>query len=111
MKYQSKIIFNPGSKPIEFFMAHPEPYTHYSWKPGEKKSVDGFVADYILKNLNSPLKEYDAESDTARSSDVDYYEMAWGELKKLGAERGVMKVGVSKDELIEKLVELDEQGA
>jgi hypothetical protein len=110
MSFEPKILFNPKSEQTEFMYDHQV----YVFQPGEKKLMDGTVADHALRFANSGLKEYVPETDDklVSSTDVAYDKMPWREVVSLASKRGLINkdnFGVTKKELLRLLAESDAQ--
>ena len=106
MIYEPTILFNPKDRAVEFMYDR----RIYVFEPGEKKLVDGIVADHAIRFVNTGLKVYEPESDDKKveSSNVAYNKMAWGPLKKLASDRGVFEFGMKKAQIVKALIEADE---
>ena len=97
---EPRIIFNPTEKEVEFMADH----RVYVFKPGEKKTLDGFAAGVALQHTNAGLKEYSFEEDGApTSSGIAYDKMAWRKLVSIASQMGVYEVGMKRDALIKAL--------
>ena len=103
MTSEPKVIFNPKSEKVEFMYDHQS----YVFEPGEKKLMEGWVANHALMFSKTGLKEYEPEVDGLESSNVAYDKMTWKALKTLAAEKKVFKLGMKKTEVITALVEQD----
>lgn len=107
MRYEPTILFNPSDEPVEFMYDR----VIYKFQPGEKRLLDGVVADHAIRFVNTGLKVYEAGDDVeVTSSNVAYDKMGWNQLKKLAGDRGVFQLGMKKADTIKALIEADEQG-
>lgn len=113
MKFNPKLLHNPTDKVREFKCAGE---THI-FQPGEKRILDGLAADHALKEDGLGLVEFSIDnmkpevifSDKTTTTEVNYGDLPWKELVKLGSASGVFKPGMKKDALVEALRGLDEQ--
>ena len=105
MIYEPMILFNPKKDPVEFMCDH----QIYIFAPGEKRLLDGAVADHALRFANAGLKQYVPETDDAlvSSTNVAYDKMPWREVVSMGSKRKIFKPGMSKKELLRLLAESD----
>jgi hypothetical protein len=104
---EPKILYNPKDTVVEFMCGGKT----YIFQPGEKRNLEGYVADHALRFVNTGLKEYVPnfnEPEEIKSSSVAYDKMPWKKVVSIASARGVFKPGVSKKEVIAALEKLDE---
>jgi hypothetical protein len=108
MNYTPTILFNPTNRIIEFMYDHQS----YKFQPGEKKLLDGLVADHALRDMNTGLKIYVPETDDSAvsSTNVAYDKMPWKQVVSLASARGIFKPGMSKTAVLKALAETDVKG-
>jgi hypothetical protein len=103
---EPKILYNPKDSVVEFMCGGKT----FIFQPGEKRNLDGFVADHALRFVNTGLKEYiPGKDEEIKTSGVAYDTMPWKKVVSIASARGVFKPGVSKKEVIKALEELDGQ--
>ena len=96
MFYPAKILINRTGKTVEFMYDHQV----YIFKPGEKKMLDGVVADHALRFVNTGLEEYtEAMAAPDRKPQKDFSKLSWRELVSLAKGKGY-KVGMKKKDII-----------
>ena len=108
--YQPKVLYNPKSEKVEFMCEN----RIFTFQPGEKQMLDGFVAYHALKEVNTGLLEYIPDEKgnmPVTSGNVAYEKMPWRRLVSLGADRGIFRPGIRREELVQALNDLDEQEA
>ena len=93
MIYKDKVLINRTGKKVEFMHAH----RLYTFEPGEKKLLDGVVADHALRFFNTGLEEYVEGMDAAPKK--DFSKLSWRELVSLAKGKGY-KVGMDRKEVI-----------
>jgi hypothetical protein len=106
MNYEPKIIFNPKNETVEFMRDRQS----YVFQPGEKRMMEGSLADHALRFAKAGLKEYEPGTDdeAVTSSNVAYDKMPWRELVALASKRGLFKPGMEKEAVLKALIEADE---
>lgn len=114
-----KVLLNPKAEVVEF-MYNGQVYV---FQPGERRNLDGVVADHALRFVNTGLKDVTTEYvSTAKTplpepilieklpttkddmdSETNFELMKWKDLVSLGSKYLVFKPGMSREALITEL--------
>lgn len=112
MKYEPKLMHNPSNKEKEFMCGG----TTYLFAPGEKRILDGVVADHALKEDGLGLLEVGVDTDTqidgvevSKLPKVDYNKMPWKKLIGIAGDAKVYKIGMDRPSVERALEEYDGQ--
>jgi hypothetical protein len=68
----------------------------YLFEPGEKRTLDGFVAYHALNQVRTGLEEYREEEEEEK---VDYRQLSWKQLRQEARGKGY-RVGMSREAVI-----------
>jgi hypothetical protein len=80
----------------------------YIFKPGEKRVLEGNVADHALRFINTGLKVYDGLNEpVGKSTGVAYDKMAWKDLVSMASKRGLFKPPMTREQIQKLLEEAD----
>ena len=94
MIYEPKVLINRTGKRVEFMCGG----QINIFEVGEKKTLEGFVANHALYNVNTGLEEY-VGSDRGVVPTTDYSKVGWAELRQLAKGKGY-KVGMKRKEVV-----------
>ena len=102
MKHDPKILINRTKNKVEFMCGG----ILYIFEAGEKKLVEGIVADHALNFVNTGLEEYTPEveeQEEVRAGEVmpDFRGLKFQKLVSLA--RKDFQVGMNKDDLVKLL--------